>query len=119
MKKIVILWLVLTSSFALSACGPSKPSEEKIKTSIKKIMPIEPQIISVKTLDYFPGLVEVVIKIDGKPVIFYTDKTGDYIVSGSILKAENKQNLTQEAMKAQGGETAPTPAKAPETQDKK
>ena len=119
MQKVVILLIALTSLLALSACSPNKPSEEKIKTSIKKIMPIEPQIVSVKALDYFPGLVEVVIKIDGKPVIFYTDKTGDYIVSGSILKAENKQNLTQEAMKTQGGETAPASAKAPEKQDKK
>ncbi len=85
--------------FGICACSSSKPSEDKIKTSIKKIMPIEPQITSIKELDYFPGLVEVVIKIDGKPIIFYTDRKGDYVVSGSILKAENKQNLTQEVMK--------------------
>ena len=118
MKKILIGIVALTSVCVLSACGSSKPSEDKIKASIKKIMPIEPQITSIKELDYFPGLVEVVIKIDNKPIIFYTDRKGDYVVSGSILKAENKQNMTQEAMKGQGAAAAPVPA-APERKDQK
>lgn len=95
-RFIVVAMLI----FGMCGCSSSKPSEDKIKASIKKIMPIEPKITSVKELDYFPGLVEVIIMIDGKPIVYYTDRKGDYIVSGSILKAENKQNLTQEVMKA-------------------
>ncbi|MDD2366206.1 MAG: disulfide isomerase DsbC N-terminal domain-containing protein [Desulfuromonadaceae bacterium] len=96
-KSSVFVFLLLV--VALSGCSSNKPSEEKIKASIKKIMPIEPKITSVKPLDYFPGLVEVVISIDGKPIVYYTDTKGDYVVSGSILRAEDKVNLTQEVMK--------------------
>jgi hypothetical protein len=112
MKKFVMLLAALTTVSMISACNPKKPSDEKIKASIKKIMPIEPQIISVKELQYFPGLVEVIIKIDNKPVVFYTDKKGDYIVSGSILKVENKQNMTEEAIEQQVPESAAAPANA-------
>lgn len=115
MEKILFSCLVIVM-FTVSGCSTNKPSEDKIKTSIKKIMPIEPQISSIKELDYFPGLVEVVVMIDGKPIVFYTDRKGDYIVSGSILKAENKQNMTQEVMKtlaspAPAVTTTPAPAK--------
>jgi hypothetical protein len=119
MKKLVILLIALISASTISACSASKPSDEKIKASIKKIMPIDPQIISVKELNYFPGLVEVVIKIDNKPVVFYTDKKGDYIVSGSILKAENKQNMTEEAIKGQAPEAASVPVKGQADKEKK
>lgn len=98
MKKILFTGLVIFS-ISVFGCSDNKPSEEKIKTSIKRIMPIEPHISSIKELGYFPGLIEVVVMIDGKPIVFYTDRKGDYIVSGSILKAENKQNLTQEVLK--------------------
>ncbi len=98
MKKLSVVFSAVLLC-VLCGCSSNKPSDEKIRASIKKIMPIEPQIVSVKELDYFPGLVEVIIKIDGKPIIYYTDRKGDYVVSGSILKAENKLNLTQEVMK--------------------
>jgi hypothetical protein len=111
MKRFIVLLIALTSVTVISACGNSKPSEDKIKTSIKKIMPIEPQITSIKALDYFPGLVEVIIRIDNKPVVFYTDRKGDYIVSGSILKAENKQNMTLDAMKVLAPDVSVVPAK--------
>lgn len=92
-KLIVISGLI----FAVSACGPKAgcPTKETVTSSMKNIMPVRFDIVSIAETSQIHGMCEVVIKIDKEPVIFYTDKTGGYFFSGSIVSTKDKTDITQ------------------------
>lgn len=83
----------------LTGCGGA-PSKDAVKASVKKIMPVEFEIAEVNKVNGIPGLYEVVLKLGTQSVIFYTDKDAKYIVSGSIVEAETKKNITMERQMA-------------------
>lgn len=83
--------------FALPACGTSIPSKEKVVEAVKKIMPANFEVVSVIPLKEIPGVIEVSIKMDKQPVVFYMDKKTQYVISGSLLHIDSKRNLTNEA----------------------
>ncbi len=91
-RKLIIVGL----SVSLAACGSSAPTKEAVTASIKKIMPVNFEVVQVTLLKDISGLSEVVALVDKQPVVFYTDKTGKYVLSGSLVAVETKQNLTLE-----------------------
>lgn len=94
--KFKFVIIVTISLFALSACAKGGcPSKDAAISSVKKIMPVKFEILSLSESKEMPGLCEVATKIDREPVIFYIDKTGEYIFSGSIVSTKDKSNITQ------------------------
>jgi Disulfide bond isomerase protein N-terminus len=104
---------------SLTACGSSPPTKEEVTASIKKIMPVNFEVVQVTPVKEITGLSEIVALVDKQPVVFYTDKTGKYVLSGSLVAVESKKNLTLETqMKFKGTEhksveALPAPAAAP------
>jgi len=87
---------------ALAACGGA-PKKEDVAASIKKIMPVNFEIVSVATVSGIPGLFEVQVKADKQPVVLYVNKSAKLVVSGSIIDVDSKQNLTLEVQKKLAG----------------
>jgi thiol:disulfide interchange protein DsbC len=79
--------LALAAAFALPAHG--QQAEERIKAALKKNAPEAP-VDSVRKVNY-GNLYEVVVGGD----IYYTDETGGFIISGSIVDFKTKQNVTE------------------------
>jgi thiol:disulfide interchange protein DsbC len=82
-KKILTVGLFVSFLFAgFASCQQSKacPTEDKIKTGIKELIPREFKVESVQTLKDIPGLCEVVIKVGAQPLVFYTDKEMKYVL---------------------------------------
>jgi hypothetical protein len=99
MKKLSCRILtVVALSAALTACGGA-PKKEDVAASIKKIMPVNFEVVAVSAVSGIPGLFEVQVKADKQPVILYINKNGKLVVSGSIVDVDTKQNLTLEAQK--------------------
>ncbi len=93
MKKLIVV--VIISLITLSACAKGGcPSKETAVSSVKKIMPVRFEILSLSESREMPGICEIAIKIDKEPVIFYIDKTGEYVFSGSIVSTKDKSNIT-------------------------
>ena len=82
--------LVLAAAFALPAHAQQ---EEKIKAALKKSVPEAP-VDSVRRINY-GNLYEVVVGGD----IYYTDETGGFLISGSIIDLKTKQNVTEARMR--------------------
>ncbi|MCX7990925.1 MAG: hypothetical protein N2999_02665 [Proteobacteria bacterium] len=115
MRKVVLFLIALL----LIGCGG--PSKDKVKESIKQILPIEFEIASLKELKEIPGVYEVVIKLDKQHIVFYVDKKAKYIISGSIVETATKKNITLEAQNAYNPPqpVQPPQQSAPEQQQKK
>ncbi len=104
---------------ALAACSSASPTKEEVTASIKKIMPVNFEVVQVTPVKEISGLSEVVVLIDKQPVVFYTDKSGKYVLSGSMVAVDTKQNLTLETQKKfKSGEAKPAPASPPPAAEK-
>lgn len=90
--------LVLSAALLLTGCGGA-PKKDDVTVAIKKIIPMHFEVLEIKCVDAVPGLFEVVLKVDKQPIVLYVDKNSKYVVSGSIVEVETKQNLTTEAQK--------------------
>ena len=103
MSKSTIWYKYLLSSlFVLAfvaACSDTPPKKEDVAAAIKKIMPVNFEILEINNVKGIPGLNEVVVKVDKQPVVFYIDRKAKYVVSGSIVAIDTKQNLTMETQK--------------------
>ena len=114
MKKIAVR-LVFVAGFAmLCSCGKTVPGQESVKEAIKGILPGNFEVVNVASMNELSGLVEVVVKVNNQPVVFYLDKSLKYIVSGSVVELSSKKNMTLETQKkfmsAQSVVPAPVPA---------
>lgn len=89
--------IALTISLALVACSPSTPTKELVAISLKKIMPPNFEVVSVKSLQEIPGLNEVSVKMGSQIVVLYVDNKAQYAFSGSLVQVDTKKNLTIEA----------------------
>ena len=78
--------LMLAAAFAIPA---QAQQEEKIKAELKKNVPEAP-VDSVRKAGY-GNLYEIIVGGD----IYYTDETGGFLISGSILDLKTKQNVTE------------------------
>ena len=92
------LFVVTCIALALAACS-SPPSKEKVKESVKKIIPVAFEVLEVNELKAIPGLYEVVLKADKQPIVLYMDKNAKYLISGSLMSLDTKTNLTLESQK--------------------
>ncbi len=95
MKVLFKFCVVLAVLGMFIGCGGA-PSRDVVKASVKKIMPVDFEISEVNKLKEISGLYEVVLKLNNQSIIFYTDKDAKYIVSGSIVEADTKKNITME-----------------------
>lgn len=98
MSLVAKLLLIIIIS-VLCGCSAA-PNKETVTKSIKKIMPPNYEVLSVNQLKEVPGLIEVAVKMDKQPVIFYMDLKGKYVFSGSVVELENRKNLTADAISA-------------------
>ena len=87
MKITPFAAVALAAAFAFPAHG--EQVEERLKAVLKKNVPEAP-VDSVRRINY-GNLYEVVIGGD----IYYTDETGGFIISGSIIDLKTKQNITE------------------------
>ncbi len=99
MKRLFKGFAVFTVLVVLAGCGGA-PSKDSVKATVKKVMPVEFEVTEVNKMKEISGLYEVVLKLGNQSIIFYTDKDAKYIVSGSIVEAETKKNLTMEKQMA-------------------
>lgn len=114
-KTAVLTSGVMLFSAALFGCGSSCPSKEKMKASISKILPVNLEVVEVAQLKEIPGLCEVVVKTDNLPVVFYVDKKGKFVISGSIVELQTKRNITSEKQRKYSPAAAPAaPASVPQ-----
>ncbi|GAB7026253.1 disulfide isomerase DsbC N-terminal domain-containing protein [Geotalea toluenoxydans] len=93
-KKMVVCALLV---MFLSACS-SAPTKDVATAAFKKILPMSFSIEEIKPVKGIRGLSEVIVIANMQPMVFYMDKKGAYIISGNIVEAETKKNLTIEAL---------------------
>ncbi|MCM0083679.1 hypothetical protein L4X63_19000 [Geomonas sp. Red32] len=92
------LLTVVVVSLALAACSQA-PTKEEVTGAVKKIIPMQFEVLQVTQLQEIPALYQVVIRVNNQPVVLYVDKKAQYIVSGSVLALDKKVNLTAEVQK--------------------
>ena len=86
MKTAPLAALALAAAIAFPALAQQ---EEKVKAALKKNVPEAP-VDSVRKTSY-GGLYEVILGGE----IYYTDETGNFIISGSLIDLKTKQNVTE------------------------
>jgi hypothetical protein len=115
--KMACRAMLLLSLGALCACGTKVPTKEAVAGSIKNLIPVDFEVVSVTPLKEIPGLVQVVVTVGKQPVVFYTDSKVKYVISGSVMEVETKKNLTAERISSfaggQKGNAAPAVAPVP------
>jgi hypothetical protein len=97
-NRVVKALMAVTFMLAVTACD-SAPKKEDVTASIKKIMPVNFEVLHVSPVDGISGLYEVLVKVDKQPLVLYVNSKAKLVVSGSIVNVDSKQNLTAEAMK--------------------
>lgn len=90
MNKLLLL-LLTSLTFTSAHAASANADAERIKAALKKN---DPQLEKVEKISKssIPGLYEIVLQ--GQ--LMYTDKTGQFIINGSIYDIKNKRNLTDE-----------------------
>lgn len=86
-------FFVLTLFLLVAACS-STPSKEQAKESIKKIIPVDFEIIELQESKEIPGLVEAVIQASNQTLVVYLDRKAKYLLTGSLMEVGSKTNLT-------------------------
>ena len=86
MKTAPLAVLALAAAIAFPALAQQ---EEKVKAALKKNVPEAP-VDSVRKINY-GGLYEVILGGE----IYYTDETGNFIITGSLIDLKTKQNITE------------------------
>ncbi len=91
-------WMLLVSILAglAVACSPKCPTPKGAATALQPILPKGSDVTAVRTVKEISGLCETVVTLNKKPVILYLDRTGQYVLSGSLFEIATKKNLTQE-----------------------
>jgi thiol:disulfide interchange protein DsbC len=95
--KIFSRVMILALSTALLVACSSRISSEDAAKIVRKVIPVNFEILAVRPLKEVPGLYEVALRLEKQEVVVYLDKKGKYVVSGNIVAADSKQNLTVEA----------------------
>jgi len=87
----LLAFVMLTFSIACQADSYQNGSsmEQTIRTNISRLSP-NFKVDAIKPLDAIPGLYE----IRSGNNIFYTDATGDYLISGHIFSTKDHRDLT-------------------------
>lgn len=98
LKAVVGLFFV-TSFWGCS----SKISNEDATKAIKKIIPGNFEIVSLRPLKELSGINEAVLKIDKQLLVVYVDKKGKYIITGNVMITDTQQNITLEAQRRFAG----------------
>lgn len=75
---------------ALLVALPASAQEDKIRAELKKHMPADANVESVRKTQY-GGLYEVVVGGE----VFYTDEKASFLVLGSLIDLKTKENVTE------------------------
>ncbi|WP_243371406.1 disulfide isomerase DsbC N-terminal domain-containing protein [Geotalea sp. SG265] len=94
-KSIFVFFLFCV--LLMSGCS-SAPSKDVAAAALKKILPMSFSIEGVHPVKGISVLSEVIVVANKQPMVFYMDKKGAYVISGNIVEAETKKNLTIEAL---------------------
>lgn len=70
--------------------------EVAVKTAIQKKFP-DFKLDSLKKTQY-GGLYEAFMVMEGRPVIFYTDKNAGFLIFGNLIDAKTQRSVTEERM---------------------
>ena len=62
-------------------------------------MPVNFEILAINKVKDISGISEVVVRVGSQTIVFYVDNKAKYLISGSIMSTETKQNLTMETQK--------------------
>lgn len=92
------LFIACALSLFLAACS-SPPTKEQVKESVKRIIPVNFEVLQVNKLEDIPGLFEVVLRANNQTVVLYVDQKAKYVISGSLMALDTKTNLTMESQK--------------------
>ena len=85
-------------SLSLVACS-APPTKEQVKESVKRIIPVNFEVLQGSELKEVPGLYEVILRANNQPIVLYVDKKAKYVISGSLMALDTKTNLTLESQK--------------------
>jgi thiol:disulfide interchange protein DsbC len=91
----LVLALVGAASLALAA-GETKPDTAAIKHTIESRFP------GTKILDVAPSAMPGLYEVFVGSRILYTNETGDYLLTGSLIDTKTRANLTDERMSVRG-----------------
>lgn len=94
LAKLVLTIACIT---CFSACS-SVPSKDQTATALKKLLPMAFTVEQVQPVKGISGLYQVIVKAGGQPMVFYMDKKGTYIITGNLIEAQTKRNLTIDAL---------------------
>lgn len=96
-RKLVICSLAVVSMMACGAAAAECPPAVDIAKNVQKIFRKKVQIkeISPSAVD---GLCEIVVTLQGKHNIIYTDSTGKYLLTGSLIDSETRKDLSREKL---------------------
>jgi protein-disulfide isomerase len=108
-KTILKCLTLLLLAAAIFGCGSKPPTKEVVAESVKKLIPVAFEVVDVSPLKPIAGLFQVVVTVGKQPVVFYMDKDGKYIVSGSVVELQTKKNLTAETLSKFSGEQKGSP----------
>ena len=92
------LFIACALSLILAACS-SPPTKEQVKESVKRIIPVNFEVLQINPLQDIPGLFEVVLRANNQTVVLYVDQKAKYVISGSLMALDTKTNLTMESQK--------------------
>src|ERR1700740_2507058 len=97
LKSKFAMFALACAVVSCTAAESPDDANKRLETSLKKVL--EPRlgegakITSIKPTPY-AGLYEVVAGGN----IFYTDKSGEYLVMGNVFNSRTAQNLTKERL---------------------
>ncbi|HWR96948.1 MAG TPA: disulfide isomerase DsbC N-terminal domain-containing protein [Candidatus Methanoperedens sp.] len=83
-----------------AAAGAQCPTAAQASASIQELFKRPGIEVKKVTPAAIKGLCEVVVSLQGRPNILYTDATGSYFVTGHLIDVKSGKDLTEETLSA-------------------
>ncbi len=95
MKKVLLSFGLFAFSISFAGSCPDKnTAEEKIKNLTRRNYEVV-EINRLKDLN----LCQIVLKSGLRPIVIYTDKNFDYLITGNVFSLKEGKNLNEEAVR--------------------
>ena len=100
MKKAIFALMV--GSVLLYSCKATQakacPDEKTVKENLSKLVNRDFKVVSLKPVEGFGDLCEVVLKMGLKPIVVYTNAEAKNYIVGNVFNVDTKENLTQKTV---------------------